>query len=64
MNYLLNHAWEGYCRVNNIKEYIVAPFEKDDDLFNNKYFNHLMNGGKFFHVLCQESGVAIPAIKE
>lgn len=59
---LLNFAWEGYCRVNNIDGYIIAPFNRENEQFAKDYLNHLLNGGSFNH-LESSTGYVIPVIR-
>lgn len=48
--YLLNYAWEGYCRTRNLTDYEVAPFTSEDPTFCQLWWNKLMRGRKFDHV--------------
>ena len=45
--YLLNLAWEGYCRTNNFENYEVAPFNSDEKQFAQYWWDKLINGGRF-----------------
>lgn len=45
--YLLNLAWEGYCRINKFDNYEIAPFNKEDRDFAQYWWDKLINGEKF-----------------
>lgn len=45
--YLLNLAWDGFCRSNGFDSYEVAPFNNQDKNFAQYWWDKLLSGGKF-----------------